>query len=131
MQLHIPEHFKIKNILICLQQLEDYRNDTGSIVGFPGAKPYEGENLMFEECDIFVPAATEKVISKENAHRIQAKVVSECIMLFGGEGSPLHKNLIFTYNLCSFFMFLFFLLFVFVCPTPPSVIISSSSFSFM
>lgn len=46
----------------------------GTIVGFPGAKLYEGENLMFEPCDIFVPAAIEKVITKDNAHKIQAKV---------------------------------------------------------
>ena len=59
---------------------------------------------MFEECDIFVPAAIEKVINKENAHRIQAKVASEFIMLFDGEGRPLHKKLIFIYNLCSFFI---------------------------
>ena len=54
--------------------MEDYRNETGSIVGFPGAKPYEGENLMYEKCDIFIPAAIEQVINKENAHKIQAKV---------------------------------------------------------
>lgn len=57
--------------------LEDYRNENGTIVGYPGAEPYKGENLMYEECDIFVPAATEKVITKSNAHKIKAKIVAE------------------------------------------------------
>ena len=57
------------------QQLEDYRNEKGTIVGYPNAKPYTGENLMFEECDIFVPAAVEKVITSENAAKIKAKVL--------------------------------------------------------
>lgn len=103
MQHHIPEDLKLKYVLIGLQQLEDYRNDTGSIVGFPGASAYKGENMMFEECDIFVPAATEKVITKENAGRIQAKVVSEFIMLFDGECSPFCKE----FNFYSYFVFLF------------------------
>ncbi|SPP82764.1 blast:Glutamate dehydrogenase%2C mitochondrial [Drosophila guanche] len=57
--------------------LEDYKNEHGTIVGYQNAKPYEGENLMFEKCDIFIPAAVEKVINSENASRIQAKIIAE------------------------------------------------------
>ena len=44
-------------------------------MGFPNAKTYEGENMMFEECDIFVPAAIERVVNSENAGLIKAKVL--------------------------------------------------------
>lgn len=59
------------------RKLEDYKLEHGTIVGFPEASAYTGESIMFEECDILVPAAGEKQLTKENAHKIKAKIIAE------------------------------------------------------
>jgi len=59
------------------KELENYVIENGTVVGFPGAEPYTGESLLTEKCDILIPCAVEKVITKDNAHKIQAKIIAE------------------------------------------------------
>ncbi|KAL3876891.1 hypothetical protein ACJMK2_034672 [Sinanodonta woodiana] len=61
---------------ISAQKLEEYRMKNGTIIGFPGANPYEGD-LLCEKCDILVPAASERQLTKQNAPKIQAKIIAE------------------------------------------------------
>lgn len=49
------------------------RQANGTIVGFPNSTPYEG-NILEADCDILIPAASEKQLTKSNAHKIKAKV---------------------------------------------------------
>lgn len=59
------------------RELEDYKDQHNTCKGFPGAEEYTGEDVIFEKCDIFIPAAIEKVIRKSNAHKIQARIIAE------------------------------------------------------
>ncbi|XP_028279876.1 glutamate dehydrogenase 1, mitochondrial-like [Parambassis ranga] len=58
------------------KELEDYKLANGTIVGFPNATPYEG-NILEADCDILIPAASEKQLTKSNARKIKAKIVAE------------------------------------------------------
>ncbi|MHB1435834.1 MAG: Glu/Leu/Phe/Val family dehydrogenase [Thermoplasmata archaeon] len=57
--------------------LEDHKLKTGSVVGFPGAKPITNEQLLETPCDVLVPAALENQITRKNADKIHAKLVAE------------------------------------------------------
>jgi len=64
-----------------------HRKETGSILEFPGSKSYKtGNELLEMECDVLIPAALENQITKENAPRIQAKVIAE------GANGPVTKE---------------------------------------
>ena len=45
----------------------------GTVVGFPNSTPYEG-SILEADCDILIPAASEKQLTQRNAHKIKAKV---------------------------------------------------------
>lgn len=55
-----------------------HRQDTKSILNFPGAKNFKKNMDALEmECDILIPAALEKQINEINAPKIKAKIIAE------------------------------------------------------
>jgi len=55
-----------------------HRNDTGSILGFPGSMDLPSSGAALElDCDVLVPAAIENVLTEENAGRVRAKIILE------------------------------------------------------
>ncbi|XP_073933656.1 glutamate dehydrogenase 1, mitochondrial-like [Castor canadensis] len=62
------------------KELEDFKLQHGSILGFPKAKVYEG-SILEADCDILIPAASEKQLTKSSAPRVKAKIIAE-----GGNG---------------------------------------------
>jgi len=59
------------------REMEDYFLENGTIMGYPQAEEYTGESLLYEKCDILVPAAIERVIHVGNADKVQAKIIAE------------------------------------------------------
>ncbi|MEM3536490.1 MAG: Glu/Leu/Phe/Val dehydrogenase [Candidatus Bathyarchaeia archaeon] len=54
-----------------------HKDETGSVVSYPGSKIITNEELLEIECDILVPAALENQITEANAANIKAKIVAE------------------------------------------------------
>lgn len=55
-----------------------FREETGSIIGFPGSTQLENrDDWASIECDILVPAALEAQLHNENANSINTKVIAE------------------------------------------------------
>ncbi|HTZ62255.1 MAG TPA: Glu/Leu/Phe/Val dehydrogenase [Thermoplasmata archaeon] len=57
--------------------IEEHKQKTGSVVGFPGAKAISNDDVLEMKADVLVPAALENQITKKNADKIQAKIVAE------------------------------------------------------
>jgi len=57
--------------------LERHRKDTGSVTGFSGAEDMDRAEALFLPCDVLLPAATENVITSQNAARLRCKILCE------------------------------------------------------
>jgi glutamate dehydrogenase (NAD(P)+) len=64
---------------IDIDDLLEYRDrSTGrGIVGFPGAEAADTQELLVADCDILIPAATENVITSQNAASVKASILCE------------------------------------------------------
>ena len=69
--VHDPKGLDIDEVVL-------HRKETGSILGFPGAKDLADTREALElECDVLVPAALENQITAQNAPRVRAKMIGE------------------------------------------------------
>jgi glutamate dehydrogenase (NAD(P)+) len=57
--------------------LQRHRKETGSITGFQGGEDVDRVEAMFLPCDVLIPAATENVITSQNADRVRCKILCE------------------------------------------------------
>jgi len=62
---------------IDIDALLEFRQRQGTIHGFPGAEVYDPRELLIVDCDVLIPAATENVITTQNAYKVQAKILCE------------------------------------------------------
>jgi glutamate dehydrogenase/leucine dehydrogenase len=54
-----------------------YKQEHGSLAGFPKTEPVSNEDLLEIACDVLVPAALENQITAANAGRIKARMIAE------------------------------------------------------
>jgi len=60
-----------------IDALWEFRYRNGTIHGFPGGEAMDKDQLFHTECEILVPAATENVITSQNADRLKCKILCE------------------------------------------------------
>jgi glutamate dehydrogenase/leucine dehydrogenase len=54
-----------------------YKEESGSVVDYPGADSITNEELLELDCSILIPAAMENQITQKNADRIKADIIAE------------------------------------------------------
>ena len=54
-----------------------HKDETGSVVGYPGATAISNEDVLAYDCDVLIPAALECQVRVDNAHDVRAKLIVE------------------------------------------------------
>jgi glutamate dehydrogenase (NAD(P)+) len=62
---------------IDVEALWEYRQKNGTIQGFSGAEKCAAGELLTQDCEILIPAATENQITSRNVERVKCKVLAE------------------------------------------------------
>lgn len=64
---------------ISITDLVSYTNENSqrTVLGFPDAKDIAGNKLLLMPCDVLAPAATENVITRQNAGELNTKILHE------------------------------------------------------
>ncbi len=57
--------------------LYEHKKATGSVAGFAGGETFERDELLYQECDVLIPAALENQIREGNVDRLRAHIVLE------------------------------------------------------
>jgi glutamate dehydrogenase (NAD(P)+) len=60
-----------------LAALDEHVKKTGGVRGFAGGEAFPADRLLYEPCDVLVPAALGNVLCRENANEVRARVILE------------------------------------------------------
>ena len=75
-----------------IQTLQEYKEKTGSVYGFPGSQEISNDELLVLPVDILVPAAMDSCITEKNWQQLQAKIILE--IANGPVSLPASKKLV-------------------------------------
>lgn len=73
--------------------VQAYKDKTGSLKGFSGARGISNEALLELSCDVLIPAALENQITAKNANQIKARMILE---LANGPTTPEADDILFA-----------------------------------
>ena len=60
-----------------LPQLLEFAKEHGTVKGFPGGEEIGNQEILEQDCEVLLPAATESVITSKNASKIKARILVE------------------------------------------------------